>query len=118
MTTGAAPGPSRAVVAAVVFTVAAWASAFVAIRSAGRESSPGPLSVIRIGVAALVLGVAVAIRRERLPGRAEMSGVILCGVLWFGIYNGPGRSTLGSEEPSVRRSTGVQRGRSRDGRTV
>jgi drug/metabolite transporter (DMT)-like permease len=59
----------------------------VAIRTAGRDFSPGPLSVIRLGVAALVLGGAVAVRRERLPGRAELRGVLICGVLWFGIYN-------------------------------
>jgi drug/metabolite transporter (DMT)-like permease len=74
-------------VLAVAFTVLAWASAFVAIRSAGKELSPGPLSVMRLGVAAIVLGVAVLLRRERLPGRGELSGVILCGVSWFGIYN-------------------------------
>jgi drug/metabolite transporter (DMT)-like permease len=74
-------------VAAVAFTVVAWASAFVAIRSAGRELSPGPLSLIRLGLAALVLGAAVAIRREQLPGRTELRGVVVCGVLWFGIYN-------------------------------
>jgi len=84
---GVAARPTRMVMAAVAFTVVAWASAFVAIRTAGRELSPGPLSVIRLGVAALVLGAAVAFRRERLPGRAELRGVIACGVLWFGIYN-------------------------------
>ena len=87
MTTGAVPERSRPIVLAVAFTVIAWASAFVAIRTAGRDFSPGPLSVIRLGLAALVLGVAAAIRRERLPGRAELHGVVICGVLWFGIYN-------------------------------
>lgn len=87
MSTGGAPGRNRPIVLAVAFTVIAWASAFVAIRTAGREFSPGPLTVIRIGVAAIVLGIAVAIRRERLPGRGELRGVVVCGVLWFGIYN-------------------------------
>lgn len=85
--TEVAARPTGMVVAAVAFTVVAWASAFVAIRTAGREFSPGPLSVIRLGVAALVLGAAVGMRRERLPGRAELRGVIVCGVLWFGVYN-------------------------------
>lgn len=80
--------PARRLVrAAVGFTVVAWASAFVAIRSAGEEFSPGPLSLMRLGVAALCLGAAVAIRRERLPGRDELVGVLVCGISWFGIYN-------------------------------
>lgn len=77
----------RLVLPAVGFTVVAWASAFIAIRSAGEEFSPGPLSLLRIGVAALCLGAAVAIRRERLPGRGELAGVVVCGVSWFAIYN-------------------------------
>lgn len=72
---------------AVLFTVVAWASAFVAIRTAGEELSPGPLSLLRLGVAASILGIACAVRRERLPSRAELRGVIICGVSWFGIYN-------------------------------
>ncbi len=80
-------GPEPPVLAAVGFTVVAWASAFVAIRSAGKAFSPGPLSLLRLGVAALCLGAAVAIRRERLPGRGELVGVLLCGISWFGIYN-------------------------------
>ena len=82
--------PTRAtplVIGAVGFTVVAWASAFVAIRSAGESFSPGPLSVIRLGVAALCLGIVVAVRRERLPGRGELAGVLVCGVSWFGVYN-------------------------------
>jgi drug/metabolite transporter (DMT)-like permease len=75
------------VVPAVLLTVVAWASAFVAIRSAGEDLSPGPLSLVRLGVATVVLGAACAVRRERLPGRAEIRGVIICGVSWFGIYN-------------------------------
>lgn len=75
------------VYAAVGFTVVAWASAFIAIRSAGRAFSPGALSLLRLGVAALCLGAVVALRRERLPSRAELAGVLLCGISWFGIYN-------------------------------
>lgn len=77
----------RPLLAAVGFTVVAWASAFVAIRTAGTALSPGPLSLLRLGVAAICLGTAVAIRRERLPSRHELGGVLVCGIAWFGIYN-------------------------------
>ncbi len=49
--------------------------------------SPGPLSLLRLGVAALCLGTAAAIRHERLPSRSELIGVLVCGISWFGIYN-------------------------------
>lgn len=65
----------------------AWASAFVAIRSAGGDLAPGPLTLMRLGVAALILGAVCAVRRERLPGRRELRGVLVCGIAWFGIYN-------------------------------
>ena len=78
---------TRNVAIAVAFTVVAWASAFVAIRTAGVTFSPGPLSLLRLGVAAICLGTAVAIRREQLPGRREIVGVLVCGVSWFGVYN-------------------------------
>lgn len=75
------------VVAAAVFTVIAWASAFVGVRHAVRDLSPGPLTLLRLGVAALVLGIAVAIRGDALPTRRDLFGIVLCGVSWFGIYN-------------------------------
>jgi drug/metabolite transporter (DMT)-like permease len=79
--------PRQLVLGAAGFTVVAWASAFVAIRTAGKAFSPGPLSLLRLTVAALCLGAAVAIRRERLPSRSELTGVLVCGISWFGIYN-------------------------------
>lgn len=77
----------RPVAIAVGCTVIAWASAFVAIRSAGKELAPGPLTLVRLGVAALLLGAVCAVRRERLPARGELRGVLVCGVAWFGVYN-------------------------------
>lgn len=65
----------------------AWASAFIAIRSAGRELSAGPLTLLRLSVAGACLGAAVAWRRERLPGRRDWPGIVACGVSWFAIYN-------------------------------
>nr|WP_107480836.1 DMT family transporter [Streptomyces sp. IMTB 2501] len=71
---------------AAVVTVVLWASAFVAIRSAGQEYSPGALALGRLASGALVLGVIWAVRREGLPPRAAWRGILLSGVLWFGFY--------------------------------
>jgi drug/metabolite transporter (DMT)-like permease len=73
--------------AAALLTVGLWASAFVGIRSAGRDLSPGALSLCRLVVGAVALGVVVAVRREALPPRGDLPAIVLCGVLWFGIYN-------------------------------
>jgi drug/metabolite transporter (DMT)-like permease len=72
---------------AALTTVALWASAFVGIRAAGRDLGPGALSLARLLVGALALGAVVAVRREPLPPRADLRRLLVCGVLWFGIYN-------------------------------
>jgi drug/metabolite transporter (DMT)-like permease len=73
--------------AAALITVVLWASAFVGIRAAGEELSPGPLSLARLVVAALVLGLVVAARRDALPPRSDWRRLAFCGLLWFGAYN-------------------------------
>jgi drug/metabolite transporter (DMT)-like permease len=73
--------------AAALLTVALWASAFVGIRSAGRDLSPGALTLCRLVVGAIALGVVIAIRRDPLPTRRDLPAIVACGVLWFGIYN-------------------------------
>jgi drug/metabolite transporter (DMT)-like permease len=78
--------PVLAGVAALV-TVAAWASAFIGIRAAGEDISAGALSLGRLLVGSLTLGVIVAIRREPLPERRDLPAIALCGLLWFGIYS-------------------------------
>jgi drug/metabolite transporter (DMT)-like permease len=75
-----------AAVAALV-TVTAWASAFIGIRDAGEEISAGALSLGRLLIGSAALGLIVAIRREPLPARRDLPAIVLCGVLWFGIYN-------------------------------
>ncbi|MEU2930108.1 DMT family transporter [Streptomyces sp. NPDC007251] len=72
--------------AAAVVTVVLWASAFVAIRSAGQEYSPGALALGRLASGALALGVIWAVRREGLPPREAWRGILLSGLLWFGFY--------------------------------
>ena len=75
-----------ALVAALV-TVVLWASAFVGIRAAGEDLSPGALSLGRLAVGSALLGIFVLLQRGRLPGRREWPGIVVCGVLWFGLYN-------------------------------
>jgi drug/metabolite transporter (DMT)-like permease len=75
------------VIAAVGVMVCLWASAFVAIRFADRELAPGALALGRLLVGSAALGALVVARRPPLPGRRQLAGIVVCGILWFGIYN-------------------------------
>jgi drug/metabolite transporter (DMT)-like permease len=72
---------------AAAVSILLWASAFVGIRSAGRELSPGALALGRLLVGSAALGALVLVRREPLPPRRALPGILVCGVLWFGAYN-------------------------------
>ncbi len=76
-----------AVVLAAATAVCVWASAFVAIRYAGRHFQPGPLALGRLVVGSLALGAIALARREPLAPRSALVGIAVCGVLWFGLYN-------------------------------
>ena len=76
----------RVLLAAAV-TVLVWSSAFVGIRYAGRQLEPGALALGRLVVGSLALGALVVARREPLPPRRALAGIVTCGVLWFGLYN-------------------------------
>jgi drug/metabolite transporter (DMT)-like permease len=76
--------------AAALTTVVLWASAFVAIRHVGREFSPGPLALARLLVGTLLLGALQFARRSaswRRPQRRDWPALLICGLLWFGVYN-------------------------------
>jgi drug/metabolite transporter (DMT)-like permease len=83
--TAAVRTPSPAL-AAAVFTVTLWASAFVGIRAAGRDFEPGSLALARLLVANLVLGTIVLARREGLPPARDVPRIAIAGALWFGAY--------------------------------
>jgi drug/metabolite transporter (DMT)-like permease len=68
-------------------TVGLWASAFVAIRYAGRHISPGALSLARLIVATSALGALVALKREAMPPRSDLPRIAFVGLLWLGAYN-------------------------------
>jgi drug/metabolite transporter (DMT)-like permease len=68
-------------------TVVLWSSAFIAIRYEGRHFGPGELAFGRLLVGSLALGALVLARREPLPPRRAVPGTVVCGLLWFGVYN-------------------------------
>ena len=75
----------KALVAAGV-TVVLWASAFVAIRSAGGTFSPGALALGRLTCGSVVLGLVCLARGEGWPRLAAWPGIVTSGVLWSGVY--------------------------------
>ncbi|MFI6364930.1 DMT family transporter [Nocardia sp. NPDC050630] len=76
----------RQAIAAAAVTVVLWASAFVFIRSAGHDFSPGALALGRLLAASITLVTVLFIRGEGLPPRAAWPGIVTSGVLWFGVY--------------------------------
>ncbi len=78
---------SRLGIAAVVVTVVLWASAFVGIRAVGPSFSPGSLTLGRLAIAAVVLGLVVLPKLRSLPQGREWWPILAYGVMWFGGYN-------------------------------
>jgi drug/metabolite transporter (DMT)-like permease len=104
----APPGEAEAVapwlpLAAVSVTLLFWASAFVAIRHLADTLSPGALSLGRLLVGSLCLGVAALSRGMPRLSRRDWLPLIVIGVLWFGVYN----VTLNAGERSVDAGTAV-----------
>jgi drug/metabolite transporter (DMT)-like permease len=89
MSTQAAAPAQRAEPLAVAagVTLVLWASGFVGIRAAADDFAPGSLALLRVMVAAVVLGVMVAARREPFPPLRALPPVVVCGVLWFAGYS-------------------------------
>ncbi len=79
--------PSALPIAAIALTLLLWASAFVAIRHLGDSFTPGALSLGRLTVGSLALGVLVVLRGWQPPRRRDWPGLVTIGVLWFGVYN-------------------------------
>jgi len=84
---GDTPRIDRIALGAALVSVVLWASAFVGIRAAAVDMSPGALALGRLLVGGLALGVIVAIRRPRMPSRRALLPIVASGVLWFGLYN-------------------------------
>ena len=82
-----APRTDTLAIAAAGVTVVLWASAFVGIRAAGDDFSPGGLALGRLTVAAVVLGLLVLARREPFPAARDLPLIALSGLLWLGAYS-------------------------------
>ncbi|WP_378733130.1 DMT family transporter [Nocardia brasiliensis] len=80
------PSNDRWAVAAAAVTVVLWASAYVFIRAAGQDFSPGALALGRLLTGSVALVAIVAVRGEGLPVRGAWPGIFVSGVLWFGVY--------------------------------
>lgn len=94
MTTIVEAPPQRALATgAAAVTVVLWASSFVAIRHAGTEFSAGALSLARLGLGSILLGVFLFARPRpdvavrRWPAKRDWPQLLACGLLWFGVYN-------------------------------
>jgi len=71
-------------------TVLLWASAFVVIREVGTHLSPGPIALLRLAVAVVVLTPLVLARRgdtRLLPRGRSLVRVVIYGLMWFAGYN-------------------------------
>ena len=79
--------PSTLPLLAVAVTLLFWSSAFVAIRHLGETFSPGALSLGRLVVGSVALGAVLATRGWIRPTRREWAGLVVIGLLWFGVYN-------------------------------
>lgn len=80
------PGARLALLAAGI-TVVLWASAFVGIRAVAESFGPGPLTLGRVLVGAIALGVVVAWKRPAWPAARDFRFIVGYGVLWFAGYN-------------------------------
>jgi drug/metabolite transporter (DMT)-like permease len=84
----AGAGRPWAPAAAAAATLVLWASAFVVIRHLGHAIAPGPLSLGRLLVASVVVGILVLRRGgARWPKGREWPLLLAGGAFWFGVYN-------------------------------
>ncbi|KUL31250.1 DMT family transporter [Actinoplanes awajinensis] len=80
--------PPVTVLVAVLITITAWASAFVAIRAVHAHFDAGPLALGRLATGTIALTLALLATRSWVkPTGREWALVIGCGIVWFGFYN-------------------------------
>ena len=88
MTQQPQPAFDRLALAAALTTIALWASAFVGIRAAAADLSPGSIALARLGIGTVALGSLLAFRRAwRRPSRRDLALIVGSGLAWFALYN-------------------------------
>lgn len=81
------PRPSALPWIAALAVMIMWASSFVVIRAGGASFSPGAMSLLRVGSAAVVLLPLIAMRAVHRPATPRLwPAVIGWGVAWFAAY--------------------------------
>jgi drug/metabolite transporter (DMT)-like permease len=80
-------GIDRLALGAALVTVVLWASAFVGIRAAATDLSPGSLALGRLTVGSIALGLLVAVRGWNRPTRRDAVFIAAFGLVWFAGYN-------------------------------
>jgi drug/metabolite transporter (DMT)-like permease len=76
-----------AALAAGLTTVTLWGSAFVGIRAVSETLAPGTITLGRLIVSSLILGVVALIRSEPLPPRRALLPISVFGALFLGAYS-------------------------------
>lgn len=72
---------------AALLTMIFWASSFVVIRDAAAHYTPGPMSLLRMGAAAVVLSAWMLFRRPKFPTtKLTWMITLIWGVAWFAGY--------------------------------
>jgi drug/metabolite transporter (DMT)-like permease len=79
--------PDWAALGAALLTVVLWASAFVGIRAAAADLSPGALAVGRLMVGSVVLGALALARGGTWPSRRDLLLIAISGLIWYAVYN-------------------------------
>lgn len=80
------PARTSRATAALAVTVVLWAAAFPAIRVGVAAYGPVGLSVLRLLVASVALGLAAPLLGVRLPRRADLPLILLCGLTGMTAY--------------------------------
>src|SRR5690348_16471872 len=70
-----------------LITIDLWASAFVLIRVAIQEYSPGHLALLRFAVASFTLAICASRFGVRMPDKSDWSGLVFMGLCGFTAYN-------------------------------
>ena len=87
MTANDSPSIDRLALGAALVTVVLWASAFVGIRAAATDLTPGSIALGRLLVGTVALGVLVAVRPRVRPSGRDLGLIVAFGLVWFAVYN-------------------------------